>query len=149
MWYGSAHCVLDNCRQELVESWADCTLQAASIGISFAPPLIVAQVYNMDDWHQVLRLLLIAPPREYLCLKFDPRCNHTFLGQTRSELVVSQAILFQCLWTIKPLAGGGGVMSKGSQLGDELKRGIQQKHPTLRCGPSSWGYGLSRFVLAP
>ena len=38
----------------------------------FAPPLIVAHVYNLSNWHRVLRLLLIAPTSEDLCLKFDP-----------------------------------------------------------------------------
>ena len=29
----------------------------------------------MSNWHWVLRLLLIAPTREYPCLKFDQMCN--------------------------------------------------------------------------
>ena len=63
-------------RKQLVKSWAERTLQASSIASSsFAPPLTVAQVYNMSNWHWVLRLLLIAPTREYLCLKFDPMCD--------------------------------------------------------------------------
>ena len=68
----NASCASPQCRQELVGSGVDCTLEASSIDMSFAPPLIVAQVYNLDNSCWVLRLLLIAPTREYLCLKFDP-----------------------------------------------------------------------------
>ena len=67
-----ASCASPQRRQELVGSWAERTLDVSSIDMSFAPPLIVAQVYNLDNSHWVLRLLLIAPTRECLCLKFDP-----------------------------------------------------------------------------
>ena len=36
------------------------------------PLIIVAQVYNLGNFHWVLCLLLIAPTRGYLYLKFDP-----------------------------------------------------------------------------
>ena len=57
--------------------------------MSFAPPLIVAQVYNMSNQHWALRLLLIAPTREYLCLKFDPMCDRPHIvGANQEELAV-------------------------------------------------------------
>ena len=62
----NASCASPQRRQALVESWAHSTLERASIDMSFAPPLIVAQVYNSGNFHWVLRLLLIAPTREYL-----------------------------------------------------------------------------------
>ena len=65
----NASCVNPQRRQQLVGSWADCTLEASSIAMSFAPPLIVAHVYNLGNFHWVLRLLLIAPTRNFLCLK--------------------------------------------------------------------------------
>ena len=68
----NASCAIPQRRQALVESRARSTLERASIDMSFAPPLIVAQVYNSGYSHWVLRLLLIAPTREYLCFKFDP-----------------------------------------------------------------------------
>ena len=43
--------------------------------MSFAPPLIAVQVYNLGNFHGVLRLLLNAPTCEYLCLKLDPLCD--------------------------------------------------------------------------
>ena len=52
--------------QQLVGSWVDCTLEASSNDMSFAPPLIVVHEYNLGNFHWVLRLLLIAPTREYL-----------------------------------------------------------------------------------
>ena len=68
-------------------------MQASSIDMSFTPPLIVAQVYNMSNWHWVLRLLLIAPTREYLCLKFDPMCDRPHIvGANQEELVVLDLI---------------------------------------------------------
>ena len=36
-------------RKELVESWVHHTLQAVSIDMSFAPPLIVVQAYNLAN----------------------------------------------------------------------------------------------------
>ena len=59
----------------------------------FAPPLIAVQVYTLSSFHRVLCLLLIAPSREYLCLKFDPLCDrpHIF-GANQEELVVVDLI---------------------------------------------------------
>ena len=71
----NASCASAHRRKQLVKSWGERTLQASSIDMSFTPPLIVAQVYNLSNWHWVLRLLLIAPTREYLCLKFDLVCD--------------------------------------------------------------------------
>ena len=57
--------------------------------MSFAPPLIVAHVYNLSNFHWVLRLLLIAPTREYLCVKFDPMCDRPHIvGANQEELAV-------------------------------------------------------------
>ena len=64
-------------------------LERASIDMSFAPPLIVVQVYNSGNFHWVLRLLLIAPTREYLCLKFDPLLDKPHIvGANKEELAV-------------------------------------------------------------
>ena len=55
----------------------------------FAPPLIVAWVYYLGNFHWVLRLLSIAPTCEYLCLSFDPLCDRPhFLGAKHEGLVV-------------------------------------------------------------
>ena len=67
----NASCASAQRRKQLVQLWAECTLQASSIDMSFAPPLIVAQVFILSNSHWVLRLLLIAPTHKYLCLKFD------------------------------------------------------------------------------
>ena len=80
-------------RQQLVESWADCTLQVASIDMSFAPPLIVAQVHNLGNFHRVPRLLFIAPTHECLCLKLDPHCHRPHIvGVNQDELAVVDLI---------------------------------------------------------
>ena len=72
----NASCASAQRRKQLLKSWAERTLQVSSIDMSFAPPLVVAHmVYNMSNWHWVLRLLLIAPTREYLYLKFDQMCG--------------------------------------------------------------------------
>jgi hypothetical protein len=64
-------------------------LERASIDRSFAPPLIVAQIYNSRNFHWVLRLLRIAPTREYLCLKFDPLLDKPHIvGANKEELAV-------------------------------------------------------------
>ena len=69
-------------RKQLVGSWAERTLEASFIDMSFAPPLIVAQ-----------RLLLIAPTRECLCLKFDPMCDRPHIvGANQEELAVVDLI---------------------------------------------------------
>ena len=47
----------------------------------------------MSNWHWVLRLLLIAPTREYLCLKFDPMCDRPHIvGANQEELAVVDLI---------------------------------------------------------
>ena len=57
------------------------------------PPLIVAKIYNLGNFHLVLRLLLIAPAREYLCCKFDPQCDRPrIVGANQEELVVVDLI---------------------------------------------------------
>ena len=64
------------------------TLEASSIDVSFAPPLIVAHGYNLGNFHWVLHLL-IAPTREYLCLKFDPLFDRPqIVGANHEELAV-------------------------------------------------------------
>ena len=68
----NASCARAQLRKQLVKSWAEHNLQASSVDMSFAPPLILARVYNMSNQHWVLRLLLIAPTREYLRPKFEP-----------------------------------------------------------------------------
>ena len=89
----NASCASAHRRKQLVKSWAERTLQASSIDMSFAPPQIVAQVYNLSNWHWVLRLLLIAPYREYLCLKFDPVCDRPHIvGANQEELAVVDLI---------------------------------------------------------
>ena len=72
---------------------ADRTLELPSIDMSFAPPLIVAQVYYLGNFHWVLRLLMIAPTRKYLCLKFDPLCDRPHIvGANQEELAVVDLI---------------------------------------------------------
>ena len=89
----NASCASAQRRKQLAKSWAERTLQASSIDMSFAPPLVVAQVYNLSNSHWVLRLLLIAPTREYLCLKFDPMCNRPrIVGANQEELAVVDLI---------------------------------------------------------
>ena len=62
-------------RKVLVESWAHRTLEAVSIDMDYAPPLLAAQVYNVCIQQWVLCLLLVAPTRSFLCLVFDPLSN--------------------------------------------------------------------------
>ena len=45
-------------REVLSESWALRTLEATSIDMVYAPPLLAAQIYNVRNEHWVLRLLL-------------------------------------------------------------------------------------------
>ena len=59
----NASCASPQRRPQLVGLWADRTSEASSIDMSFAPPLIAVQVYNMGNSHWVLCLLLIAPTR--------------------------------------------------------------------------------------
>ena len=87
-------------RKQLIKSWAERTLEASSIDMSFAPPLIVAQVYNLSTWHWVLRFLLIAPTREYLCLKFDPMCDRPHIvGANEEELAAVDLIAGRKKWS--------------------------------------------------
>ena len=89
----NASCASAQRRKQLLKSWAKRTLQVSSIDMSFVPPLIVARVYNLSNSHWVLRLLLIAPTREYLCLKFDPMCDRPHIvGANQEELVVVDLI---------------------------------------------------------
>ena len=89
----NASCANAQRRKQLVGLWAGRTLEASSIDMSFAPPLIVVQVYNLSNSHRVLRLLLIAPTREYLCLKFDPMCDRPHIvGANQEELAVVDLI---------------------------------------------------------
>ena len=61
--------------------------------MSFAPPVIVTGVYNLGNSHWVLHLLLIAPTREYLCLKFDPLSDRPHIvGAHEEELAVVELI---------------------------------------------------------
>ena len=47
----------------------------------------------MSNQHWVPRLLLIAPTREYLCLKFDPMCDRPHIvGANQEELAVVDLI---------------------------------------------------------
>ena len=90
---GMPHVPVHNAEKQLVGSWAEHILQVSSIDMSFAPPLIVARVYNLSNWHWVLHLLLIAPTREYLCLKFDPVCDRPHIvGAHHEELGVVDLI---------------------------------------------------------
>ena len=89
----NASCASAQRRKQLVGSWAERTLEASSIDMSFAPPLMVAQVCNLSNWHWVLRLLLIAPTREYLCLKFDPMFDRPHIvGANHEESAVVDLI---------------------------------------------------------
>ena len=89
----NASCASAQRRKQLVKLWAAHSLQASSIDMSFAPPLIVAQVYNLSNSHWVLRLLLIAPTCEYLCVKFDPMCDRPHIvGANQEELAVVDLI---------------------------------------------------------
>ena len=85
----NASCASAQCRKQLVGSWAVRTLEVSSIDMSFAPPMIVAQVYNLSNSHWVLRLLLIAPTCEYLCLKCD---RPHIVGANQEELAVVDLI---------------------------------------------------------
>ena len=58
-------------RQVLAKSWGHCTLEATSIDMVYAPPLLAAQVFNVRNTHWALRLLLVSLTRTFLCLVFD------------------------------------------------------------------------------
>ena len=95
---GNALCAGPQLRQQLVGSqlvglWADRTLEALSIVMCFAPPVLVAQVYNLGNSHWVLRLLLIALTHEYPCLKFDRLCDRPHIvAANQEELAVVDLI---------------------------------------------------------
>ena len=83
-------------REVLSESWALRTLEAASIDMVYAPPLLAAQIYNMRNEHWVLRLLLVSPTRTFLCLVFDPLCNKAYIvGANTEELAIVNLIAEQ------------------------------------------------------
>ena len=67
----------------LSESWALCILEAASIDMIYAPPLLAAQIYNVRNEHWVLRLLWVSPTR--LCLVLDPLCNKPYIVGANTE----------------------------------------------------------------
>ena len=77
--------VCSNAREVLAGSWALRTLKAASIDMIYAPPLLVAQIYNKRNSHWVLRLLLVSPTRTFLCLVFDPLCNKPYIADANTE----------------------------------------------------------------
>ena len=59
------------------------------IDMVYAPPLLVAQIYNVRNEHWVLRLLLVSPTRTSLCLVFDPLCNKPYIvGANTEELAI-------------------------------------------------------------
>ena len=74
-------------RKQLVGSWAEHTLEASSIDMSFAPPMIVVQLRNLSNSQWVLQLLLIAPTREYTSTLSGTEwlTGHTLLGQTKES----------------------------------------------------------------
>ena len=92
----NASCASAQLLKQLVGSWAKRALEASSIHMSFAPPLIVAHIYTLSNSHWVLRLLLIVPTRGYLCLKFDPMCDRPHIvGAKQEELAVVDLIAEQ------------------------------------------------------
>ena len=77
----------------LAESWALRTLKAASNDMVYAPPLLVAQIYNSCNEHWVLCLLLVSPTRTFLCLVFDPLYNKPYIaGANTEELAIVKLI---------------------------------------------------------
>ena len=83
-------------RKVLAESWALHTLEAMSIDMVYAPPLLVARMYNVLNEHWVLRLLLVSPTRTFLCLGFDPPCNKPYIvGANMEELAIVNLIAEQ------------------------------------------------------
>ena len=80
----------------LAESWARRTLEAASIDMVYAPPLLAAQVYNVCNTHWVVHLLLVSPTRTYLCPVLDPMCNRPYIvGANTEELAIVNLIVEQ------------------------------------------------------
>ena len=59
----------------------------------FCPTLILTQVYKRSNQHWVLRLLLIAQTRQYLCLNFDQMCDRPHIvGANQEELALVDLI---------------------------------------------------------
>ena len=57
--------------------------------MSYAPPLLAAQIYHVCNTHWVLRLLLASPTRTFLCLVFNSLCNKPYIvGATTEELAI-------------------------------------------------------------
>ena len=80
----------------LVESWALRTLEAASIDMIYAPPLLAAQICNVRYEHWVLCLLLVSPTCTFLCLVFDPLCDKPYIvGANTEELAIFNLIAQQ------------------------------------------------------
>ena len=80
----------------LAESWAHRTLEAVSIDLLYAPPLLAAQVYNLRNTHWVLRLLLVSPTRTFLCLVLDLLCNRPYIvGANTEQLAILNLIAEQ------------------------------------------------------
>ena len=79
----NASCASPPHRQQLVDPWVDRTLEAASIDMSFATPLIVTQVYNLGNFQWVL-LLLLPQLVNTSALSLPPYVTcHTLWAQTR------------------------------------------------------------------
>ena len=80
----------------LAESWAHRTLEAASIDMDYAPPLLATQVYNVCNTHWVLRLLLVSPTHTFLCPVLDPLCIRPYtVGANTEELAIVNLIAEQ------------------------------------------------------
>ena len=83
-------------RKVLDESWALRTLEAASIDMVHAPPLLAAQIHNLRNEHWVLRLLFVSPTGTFLCLVFDPlRHKPHIVGAKTEELAIVNLIAEQ------------------------------------------------------
>ena len=51
----------------------------------YAPPLLVAQIYNKRNEHGVLRWLLVSPTRPFVCLVFDVLFNKPYITGANTE----------------------------------------------------------------
>ena len=72
-------------RKVLAKSWALRILEATSIDMVYAPPLLAAQIYNVRNTHWVLHLLLVSPTCFFLCLVFDTLCNKSYIVGANTE----------------------------------------------------------------
>ena len=80
-------------RKVLAESWALRTLEATSIDMVYAPPLLAAHIYNVHNEHWVPRLSLVSPTHTFLCLVFDLLCNRQYIvGANTEELAIVNLI---------------------------------------------------------